>query len=131
MRLIIFVKIPERVDPIPLDITDDRPSQAVLDDILILAKLSTKNDPLLNYYLSQNGTKLDLSLELSKNSVKNGTLLELIKINDQSTPIIKHKFNEVDLRQVSSEIDEEPKSSKKKQKKTEEQTVPGKKIDFD
>lgn len=131
MRLIIFVKIPERVDPIPLDIIDDRPSQAVLEDILVLGKLAIKNNPISKHYLSRNGTKLDLSLELSQNGVQNGMLLDLIKTNENIIPVKKSQFKEEVYQETPSDIIEEPISIKRTQKKVEPSNVPGKKIDFD
>lgn len=113
MRLIIFVKIPGRVEPIPLDIIDDRPSQAVLDDILVIAKLSAKNGHNTNYYLSRNGTKLDPGLELSKNGVNNGALLDLVNSDEQIAPVSKNEFKEIAFQEKPSETPEEHKSNKK------------------
>lgn len=130
MRLIIFVKIPERVEPITLDIIDDRPSQAVVDDILVIAKLATKNETASNYCLSRNGDKLDPIRELSQNGIKNGMVLDLL--NEQIVPRGKNQFKEDAFQEALSESSEESSNTKKTPKKSNERSnVPGKKIDFD
>ena len=131
MRLIIYVKIPTHVEPIPLDVIDDRPSQAVLDDILVIAKLSAKNSTTRSYYLSRNGIKLDSNLTLSQNGVKNGILLDLTKINEQDISAKKNEYKEILFEKAPSKVANDTKSTKKAQKENGQQAVPGKKIDFD
>jgi hypothetical protein len=132
MRLIIFLKIPERVEPIPLDVidVDDRPAQAVLEDILDLIKLpSDKDNAIEGYLLEKNSEKLNLDLNLLGNGVKNGDTLVLVKSNEKTKKLDGRK---IDIGNVqSSHLETSGKTAKEKDIQKKESNVPGKKIDFD
>ncbi len=131
MRLIVFVKAPELIEPIPLDIIDDRPSKDVLSDILVIAKLSTKTSLATNYTLARDGTRLNPSLSLSQNGIKNGELLDLIKTNNENLPVTNSLVVGLDSIDKPAEVYEEVKSIKSPEKKSDRTNIPGKKIDFD
>lgn len=135
MRLIIFVKIPERAELIPLDIMDDRPSQAVLEDILALTKIAKRNEHIANYSLLNNREKINLNLDLTKNNVKNGDCLHLIELTEpNNSTSSQNKINEVKVQEIPSDSTvktTDKKKASKDQKSDEPLPVPGKKIDFD
>lgn len=129
IRLIIFVKIPGQVEPIPLDVIDNRLTNLVLDDILIITGLSLQNKLSQNYLLSLNGKQLDPYIRLSENGVKNGAVLNLIVAADQNinteTEPIKN-----DTKESRSEFENISKSKTNSPKNNKQNTI-GKKIDFD
>jgi hypothetical protein len=140
IRLIVFVKIPGRVEPIPLDILDSSSTNLVLVDILIIAGLSSQDKPVQNYLLLQNGRKLDLSLRLSENGVKNGSALELIPLElipiENTIDIINNKKISQNTKEESNQVNSNDITSSNPQKNNEvehknKSSVPGKKIDFD
>ena len=134
-RLIIFVKIPGRVEPIPLDIMDNSSINSVLLDILIITGLFSKDKPIQNYLLLQNGRKLDLSLRLSENGIKNGSTLDLIPIENTIDIINNTKVSQntkVESNQViSNNINSSHPQKKKEVEHRNKSSIPGKKIDFD
>lgn len=130
MRLIIFLKIPERVEPIPLDVIDDRPTQSVLGDILVLTNLSSEKDYAMEeYFLEKDGEKLDLDLSLSGNGVKNGDTLVLVKSNKKKKILDDQEIDNINVQPPHLEAPEKPTKNKNIEKK--KSNVPGKKIDFD
>lgn len=135
MRLIVFTKIPERIQPIPLDIIDDRPSQQVLKDILILTELSKRDSSIANCALVNHGKKLDLNLSLTENSVRNGDCLHLMESNEQSSlSIHQMETKEVKVQETLPDSKFEAidkKKNSKDRKKDEPPPISGKKIDFD
>ncbi len=131
MRLIVFVKTSDSVDPIPLDIIDERPAQTVLDDIIRLIKPSVNSGVAANYGLAQNGKEIDLTLKLSENGVKNGDHLELVPTSAKliANNTVVEKTSE---QQISSVPQTAAVNSKVKPKTNRDiKPVIGKKIDFD
>lgn len=132
MRLILFVKIPGQLEPIPLDIVDDRAARLVLEDILLLTSLSAKDKSHPNYELIWEGNKIDLNRNMSENGIKNGALLEVNQI-DNPIAIKNWDGEKEDMKQTVAEsltpVKKGRNSTEKKVINT--SPVPGKKIDFD
>jgi hypothetical protein len=133
MRFIVYAKLPDCVDLLPLDIIDDRPSRNVLEDILVLAKILPFQSRVAGKYkLKKSSLELDLDLRLADNKIKNGDVLELIIASDQVTSSAnKLSFEKVVLKEKTSDAIEMPENVAQISLKTERPNVPGKKVDFD
>ncbi len=135
MRLIIFAKVPGRVELIPLDIIDNRNAGEVLRDILILSKLESSRKEVIDVYdLVKGNANLNLNCNLTENHVKNGDLLEVIR-HSKPVPVAAKPitFEKIDLQeeQLGSIVEEIHNSKKKSPSKSTPHNLPGKKIDFD
>ena len=133
MRLIVFVKIPGRVDMVPLDIIDDRPVELVFNDILLLTDLSKKGDKSnARYLLVKNGKTLNSKLNFYENGIRNNDILGIeVDANAVSVETDKEEASQLIPKSI---IDKREKTGKPKSKSKQDKgipPVPGKKIDFD
>lgn len=131
MRLIISAKIPNQVDPIPLDIIDDRPTGGAFKDILRLTKLANTEDSLEDYELLRNDKQLDLNKSFTENGVKNGDILDIIRRDQDKADLVISNEPKQYFKATT------PATSKKKASRTtikeepDSSSIPGVKIDFD
>lgn len=135
MRLIIFAKIPNQADPIPLDILDDRPLREALPEILRLTKLAKTNDKLQHYQYLIGERKIDLNLSFSDNRIRNGDLLEIQPVNNLSQSLDDSGMIDTQGAEMVSVPQKKSKPSARSRKKEEDDdsssSIPGVKIDFD
>jgi hypothetical protein len=133
MRFIIYAKLPDRVDLLPLDIVDDRPSRNVLEEILVLAKiLPFKSSAEKKYAMKKSSVELDLDLDLAGNKIKNGDVLEIVVVSERTIPSASRlSFEKVFQQENGPEIIEALKKVASPSLKVERSNIPGKKIDFD
>lgn len=132
MRLIIFAKIPNQVDPVPLDIIDDRPTQDAFKELLRLTKLANTESRFERFQLTRNGTPVDLGLSFSENGVRNGDTLDVSYTVENAKNLSTSEPKNTSPKKIPTHSSKRSKTSTRTMKETEESSsVPGVKIDFD
>lgn len=129
MRLIVNIELPTSVELIPLDILDELPCRSLLDDIVLLFKLSRDG----NYALAVGGKLIDHTRTLTDNGVRNGGILELIQTDKAivDSDNVKHEPLRQEKTAIPNTETKVPPDTKKKEDAENRQPIPGKKIDFD